>query len=260
MDLSCMIRLKLLWPCLSHGREANVSSWTTFWSWLWCNFGSQLWVFVVGLGGSRTRVLLVTPPSKQHELQERTLIACHVKHVTIWLFLWLKTNPLEFFCGTVFVAARNFQIARTARTWSGSWRSCWTTTLQVFQNLAPMMITMELVQMHISCARPSRCGVFRCCFRGWELPTRGWVSATFCLRKPSGGTFGGLPSTMQELEPIWWRLGMSGTMLRLHHIFEGFLGMFHVVPWVFPGQLRGSEVISKCQNWQFSTPTPRKST
>ena len=37
-----------------------------------------------------------TPPSKQQELKAMTLIACHFKHVTIWLFLCLKTKPLAF--------------------------------------------------------------------------------------------------------------------------------------------------------------------
>lgn len=105
-----------------------------------------------------------TPPSKQQELKAMTLIACHFKHVTYDSSFALKRSSWLFPR-----PARNFQIARTAKTWSGSWRSCWTTTLQVFQNLAPMMIMMELVQMHISCARPSRRGVFFVACSGGEF-------------------------------------------------------------------------------------------
>lgn len=148
-----------------------------------------------------------TPPSKQQELKAMTLIACHFKHVTYDSSFALKRSPWLFPR-----PARNFQIARTAKTWSGSWRSCWTTTLQVFQNLAPMMIMMELVQMHISCARPSRRGVFFVACSGESFSR--WRLAF--SRKPSGGIFGGLPSTMQELEPIWWRRVVFLEMLETH--------------------------------------------
>lgn len=87
-----MITLKILWPWLKHGREANVSSGAEILSWLWYNFGSQS--RLVGLG-SRMRCwypsIKKTTRIKSNDPHCMSFQTCH-----IWLFLCLKKKPLAF--------------------------------------------------------------------------------------------------------------------------------------------------------------------
>ena len=86
-----MITLKILWPWLKHGREANVSSGAEILSWLWYNFGSQS--RLVGLG-SRMRCWypsIKTTRIKSNDPHCMSFQTCH-----IWLFLCLKKKPLAF--------------------------------------------------------------------------------------------------------------------------------------------------------------------
>lgn len=149
-----------------------------------------------------------TPPSRQQELKAMTLIACHLKHVTIWLFLCLKTKPLAF--------------PLTGQEFSDR------------EDREDMIRVLKKLLDHDSPGVPEPSSnddhdgacpdayLMRTPFKVWCFFSRGcsgWsyfrVYFSFTMRfgrwrlafsrKPSGGIFGGLPSTMQELEPIWWR-------------------------------------------------------